>query len=144
VFCLVLEFREENRTFTKIKGGNVDFFFISLGCLNVWTRGSTAYTWAGLLDPLGVGPSSDSPRWSTPTPYYYSCPVVLYSEKKTYCRTFLFLRKKKILSLRRHPIRIRAIGRHLFMPGEDFYQVVFGKQQTHFGVKCKSNMQLWR
>jgi hypothetical protein len=26
VFCLVTEFREEKRTFTKVEGGNVDFF----------------------------------------------------------------------------------------------------------------------
>jgi hypothetical protein len=26
VFCPVLEFREEKQTFTKIEGGNMDFF----------------------------------------------------------------------------------------------------------------------
>ena len=29
MFCLVLEFRKEKRTFTKIEGGNIDFFLLS-------------------------------------------------------------------------------------------------------------------
>jgi hypothetical protein len=39
VFCPVLEFREEKRTFAKVEGGNADFFLNKTIKINILDQG---------------------------------------------------------------------------------------------------------